>query len=314
MSPAVLTAGETMIRLMGGDATRLRHAASLAVGIAGAESNLAIGLRRLGHDVSWVSRLGDDELGTLVLQRVAAEGVDTSCVQRVPGASTGLLLREQAPEGQRVYYYRRGSAATGLRPGDVDRAHLEAAQAVHLTGITPALSREAATFTEWLVDEALEAGATLSLDVNFRSRLWSADDCRRWIEGVLPRTDLLFVSREEGEALWGEAGEPLLRRLADTGAGEVVLKGDEEDTLALVTGRVERAPLFPVACVDPVGAGDAFAAGYLDARLRGLAPVERLLQANAMGAISVMGQGDYEGLPDRKSLEGFLAGRRELGR
>ncbi|PWG64386.1 sugar kinase [Spiribacter halobius] len=314
MNPVVVTAGESMIRLMGAEATRLRHADSLTVGIAGAESNLAIGLSRLGHAVALITRLGDDELGELVLRRIAAERVDLRGVRRVHGASTGLLLREQAPEGQRVYYYRHGSAASGLSPDDVDPTLLAGARVLHLTGITPSLSASARAFCDALMVEARGQGLMVSLDVNFRSRLWPAEACRGWIEAALPAADLLFISREEGEALWGAVDQALLERLAAAGPRGVILKGDGADSLAWVEGQLHRAPLHAVSAVDPVGAGDAFAAGYLDGWLAGRPPEACLRQANAMGAICVTGRGDYEGLPERASLERFMAGSHELGR
>src|SRR3712207_1721819 len=130
-------------------AGRLRHATNVALSVGGAESNVAIALSRLGIPASWISALGDDELGELVLHRVRAEGVDTRAVRRVPDRPTGLYLREEVAGALRVYYYRRGSAASTLAPGAFDPAVLEGASFLHLTGITGALSPESAEFLPW---------------------------------------------------------------------------------------------------------------------------------------------------------------------
>src|SRR3712207_704386 len=153
-------------------AGRLRHATNVALSVGGAESNVAIGLSRLGIPATWVSLLGEDELAELVLHRVRAEGVDASAVRRVPDRPTGLYLREEVAGALRVYYYRRGSAASTLAPGAFDPAILEGAAFLHLTGITGALSPESAEFLTWAARTAREAGARVSYDVNYRTRLW----------------------------------------------------------------------------------------------------------------------------------------------
>src|ERR671920_1390575 len=144
--PRVVTAGETMVLVVPSAPGRLRHASGVTLSIGGAESNVAIGLSRLGVQAGWVSALGDDELGELVLHRIRAEGVDTSAVRRVPDRPTGLYLREEVAGALRVHYYRRGSAASTLAPGAFDPSALEGVAFLHLTGITGALSAECAEF------------------------------------------------------------------------------------------------------------------------------------------------------------------------
>jgi 2-dehydro-3-deoxygluconokinase len=290
---------------------RLRHAASLELKIGGAESNLAIALSRLGVSAGWVSLLGDDEPGQLVLDRIRGEGVDTSRVQRVRDLPTGLYLRERVGPDARVYYYRRGSAASTMAPETFDADYLEDAEFLHLTGITPALSEECRVFTLWA---ARESGTRVSFDVNYRSRLWSPEEARAFVEEILPSVGILFVGDDEARALWGRDDEGLVRELAAAGPREVVLKRGKEGSLALVEGRVITQPAFRVEEVDPVGAGDAFDAGYLAGHLWGLPPEERLRAANAMGALSVATLGDYEGLPDKEELWAFIEGRKALGR
>ena len=314
-APAVVTAGETMLLGVPPRPGRLRHARSLELGIGGAESNVAIGLSRLGVPARWVSLLGDDEPGQLVLDRVRAEGVETSAVRRVPDRPTGLYLREDVGGTVRVTYYRRGSAASSLAPGSIDPGTLDGAGWLHLTGVTPALSEQCGSFVRWLAEEARSRGVRVSFDVNYRSRLWDADSARAFTESVLPLVDLLLVGTEEGRALWDWRGdEEQARWFAEQGPGEVVVKRGDAGAAAHVDGELLEVDAYPVVQVDPIGAGDAFAAGYLAAHVWGLPPQERLRVANAMGAICVRSHGDYEGLPSRRELDDYLANRADLGR
>ncbi len=312
--PSVITAGETMVLGVPTRPGRLRHAPGLELKIGGAESNVAIALSRLGFSVGWISSLGDDEPGQLVLDRVRGEGVDTSRVRRLQGYPTGLYLREKVGQEVRVYYYRRGAAASTMAPGAFDPDYLKGTEFLHLTGITPALSAECRDFTLWAARKARENGTLVSFDVNYRSKLWPAEEARSFAEEMLPHTDLLLVGDDEAQALWGKDDEDLVRELAAAGPREVVLKRGGEGCLGLAGDRLIAQPVFPVEEVDPVGAGDAFDAGYLAGHLWGLAPEERLRVANAMGALSVATLGDYEGLPDKEELWAFLEGRKALGR
>jgi 2-dehydro-3-deoxygluconokinase len=310
----VITAGETMVLGVPPRPGRLRHAGSLELKIGGAESNLAIALSRLGLSAGWAGYLGDDEPGQLVLDRIRAEGVDTSQVRRIEGRPTGLYLREQIGTDVRVYYYRQGSAASTMQRDAFDPGYLGGAKFVHLTGITPALSEGCRAFVLWAAREARASGAHVSFDVNYRSKLWGTKEAREFAEEILPEVYLLLAGDEEARALWGRDDKALVRKLASRGPEEVVLKTGSAGSLALVDGEFLEHPAFAVSEVDPVGAGDAFAAGYLAGHLWGLPAEERLRVANAMGALSVATLGDYEGLPDRDELRAFLEGEESLGR
>jgi 2-dehydro-3-deoxygluconokinase len=312
MMPEVVTAGETMILGVPSLPGRLRHATTLELKIGGAESNVAIALSRLGVSAGWVGYLSADEPGRIVLDRIRGEGVDTSRVRRLEDAPTGLYLREKVGTEVRVYYYRRGSAASKMAPTAFDPDYLRGARFLHLTGITPALSAGCRAFVVWAIQQARSNGLRVSFDVNYRSKLWSAGEAKEFIKEILPLIDLLFLGDQEARALWGRDDAEFVRELSD--GREVVLKRGKQGSLALVDDRTLEQPAFPVVEVDPIGAGDAFDAGYLAGYLWGLAPEERLRTANAMGALSVATLGDYEGLPERGELRGFLEGRTALGR
>ncbi|HZB21063.1 MAG TPA: sugar kinase [Blastococcus sp.] len=312
--PRVVTAGETMVLVVPSAPGRLRHATGVTLSIGGAESNVAIGLSRLGVPAAWVGVLGDDELGELVLHRVRAEGVDTSGVRRIADRPTGLYLREEVAGAHRVYYYRRDSAASTMAPGALDPSALEGAAFLHLTGITGALSPESAEFLTWAARTAQAAGVRVSYDVNYRSRLWEPAAARAATEAMLPHVDVLLVGDEEARALWGWDDDTCLERLPDAGPAEVVLKLGARGCAAAVGGERLTSRGFPARQIDPIGAGDAFAAGYLAASVWGRDAGERLRTANAMGAFCVQNLGDYEGLPSRRELSAFLDRTVDLGR
>jgi 2-dehydro-3-deoxygluconokinase len=310
----VITAGETMALVVPSSPGRLRHATNLSLSIGGAESNVAIGLARLGIPAAWISVLGDDELGELVLHRLRAEGVDTGAVRRISDRATGLYLREQVAGRLRVYYYRAGSAAATLAPAAFDPAIFTGAAFLHLTGITGALSSECAEFLPWAAAAARDAGVRVSYDVNYRSRLWSPSAARAATEALLPLVDVLFVGDEEATALWGWETDAALDHLCQLGPQEVVLKLGAKGCAAMVDGRRLTSGGFAARQLDPIGAGDAFAAGYLAGTLWGWAPEKRLRTANAMGALCVQNLGDYEGLPSRRELTAYLEQTPDLGR
>jgi 2-dehydro-3-deoxygluconokinase len=300
----LLAVGETMALLTTAEVGRLRHASALTLGVAGAESNVAIGARRLGCPAAWVGRVGDDELGELVVSRIRAEGVDVSGVVRDPGAPTSLMVKERRTADMvRVLYYRRHGPGSRLLPSDLDPAQVAAAGMLHVTGITPALSDSALATVDRAVTLAREAGVPVSFDLNYRSALWPPAEAAAVCRDLAARADLVFAGDDEAELL-GLAGDPadLARGLADLGAGHAVVKLGERGAVAAVDGRVHAVEALPVHAVDPVGAGDAFVAGYLAETLAGRPVPERLATAAACGAFAVTVPGDWEGLPSRAEL------------
>jgi len=302
----VLTFGETMAALHGPGPLRL--GGTLELSVAGAESNVAIGLARLGHAVEWVGRVGDDEFGRLVLRTLRAEGVDVTGAVVDPSAPTGLLFLEQrVADVTRVAYYRAGSAGGRIRAGDVLPRLTATVTHLHVTGVTAALGADAAETVVAAVQAARESGVPVSLDVNFRSRLWSAAAARSAMRPLLPMVDVLFASEDEVPIVAPDPAAPadvdtVARRLVDEGLPWVVLKrGATGATLHSADGKVG-VPARIVPAVDPVGAGDAFVAGFLSARLDGLDPAACLDRGAVLGAFAVSRVGDWEGLPTRDEL------------
>ncbi|MBO0826164.1 MAG: sugar kinase [Streptosporangiales bacterium] len=303
----VLTFGETMANLRGQGAMRLGGTFKMTV--AGAESNVAVGLARLGHRVRWAGRVGADETGALVLRTLRAEGVDVTAAGVDEDAPTGLMLLEhRTADLVRVEYHRKGSAASRIRPAALTPALADGARLLHVTGITPALSPTAADSVAAAVEHAHAHGWTVCLDVNHRPRLWSRADAARALRPLLSGVDILVASADELAIVVDDEQEPE-KALLGNGIREVVVTDGKAGAHVVDgTGRIAR-PAASVTAVDPVGAGDAFVAGYLSARLDGLPVTERLDRAVAVAGFAVATYGDWEGLPTRAELA--LAGHRD---
>ncbi|MDX3457880.1 sugar kinase [Streptomyces sp. ME02-8801-2C] len=301
----VVTFGETMAALRAHGALRL--GGNLGLSVAGAESNVAIGLARLGHRVRWAGRVGADELGALVLRTLRAEGVDTDhAATDDTGRPTGLLLTEpRLGTLTRVSYYRTGSAGSAVSPADVLPALTPGTRVLHLTGITPALGASAAHAALAAATAARDAGITVCLDVNYRSRLWSTDAARTALRPLLLRTDLLIASEDELPLVLErpDADEPeAVKSILAAGVAEVVVKrGARGATTFTADGPTDRAAR-QVDAVDLVGAGDAFVAGYLSGVLDDADIPARLHRAVTTAAFAVASRGDWEGLPTRDEL------------
>jgi len=301
----LVTLGETLARLDSPVTGPLRHARALDLGIAGAESNVAIGFRRLGGSAAWVGRVGDDEFGRLVQMTLAGQGVDVSRAVVDPAAPTALLVKERRTNQlTRVYYYRSGSAGSRLRPADVPEDLIRAARFLHVTGITVALSDSARETVYAAVETARLAAVPVSLDLNYRRALWTADEAAKQLRPLVERADIVFATElEAGLLVSGSESDALAIGLSALGPAEVMVKRGPRGVVACCEDRLTEFPAYPVATVDPVGAGDAFAAAYLVERLRGRPVAERLDAATGAGAYAVTASGDWEGLPSREDLD-----------
>ncbi len=301
----LVTFGETMALLSTARAGPLRHADSLRLGVAGAESNVAIGVRRLGRTAAWIGRVGDDELGRRIVRELRAEDVDVRGVTVDGAAPTGVMIKERrSSTTASVLYYRRGSAGSRLSAHDLDVGLLAGGRVLHCTGITPALSASAREATFAAVDAARAAGAMVSFDPNHRSTLWSHDEAVGVYRDLSARADVILAGQDEADLLLGERLDPeqAARRLAALGPRHAIVKLGRQGAVACVDEHVHRVDAPVVQAVDPVGAGDGFAAGYLTAILDGGTTAEALELAAAVGAWAVTVDGDWEGLPRRDEL------------
>lgn len=300
----VVTIGETMVLVSSTIEEPLQHSKHMTLGIGGAESNVAIGLRRLGTDVTWIGKIGEDSAGDLVERELRAEGINVVGV-RDPDAPTALMLKERRSAAEtRVWYYRAGNAGSRLGVSDLDPALISGAALLHLTGITPALSESARLMTLEAIRIARAAGVPVSFDLNYRKGLWSHDAAAEFYRQVVPLVDIVFAGDDEAAIAVGPAASPehLAQLLVDLGAGQAVIKRGADGALALVDGTITAQKAVPVTVRDTVGAGDAFVAGYLAEYLAGEPVDVCLATAVQVGAYACMAAGDWEGLPRRREL------------
>jgi 2-dehydro-3-deoxygluconokinase len=263
--------------------------------VGGAEANVACALARLGVPARWIGRVGDDRFGRLVLDTLAGHGVDVSEAETDPSRPTGLYVKEFTGAGTRMRYYRSGSAASAMSPELATRPAVHRARLLHLTGITPALSDDCAALIEAIL-AAPVPGRTVSFDVNWRPALWAGRDPALLLD-LARRADLVFVGADEAEALWGLSAPEQIRDLIH-GPRTVVVKRGADGAVAFEGGETVRVRALPVDVVEPTGAGDAFAAGYLAGAVRRLPLQGRLGLAVRAAREALRVSGDIAPLTD----------------
>jgi len=289
----MITLGETMALITPAHAEPLRVAREVRLLIGGAESNVAMHAAQLGVPTAWVSALGDDALGVRVRDEVAARGVDTRWVTMDPDAPTGVYFKDP---GHGVLYYRRGSAAARMSPASVADVPLEDAEVVHISGITAALSASCASLIDTVIDRVAAGPGVLAFDVNHRAALWAPGAAAAALLPLARRADLVFVGLDEAECLWHTATADDVRALLPEPTTLVVKDGDVGATeYRRAAGADHRTfvPAVPTDVVEAVGAGDAFAAGYLTALLQGAEAAARLQGGHQRAHLVLQSTSDF---------------------
>ncbi|MFH8685333.1 sugar kinase [Streptomyces anulatus] len=347
----VVCLGESMVTFLPSQPGRLADVPSFGRGIGGAESNVACALAAAGHRAAWVGRVGADGFGDHLVETIASYGVDTSAVRRDPVRPTGIYFRTATDRGtdtHEVAYYRAGSAASAMSPDNVPYEDLLAGRILHLSGITAALSADCLALLRDLT--APRPGRPLvSFDVNHRPHLWRGGDADASVLLELARrADLVFVGEDEAEEAWGIVGAEAIRAALPEPAAVVVKRGSAGATVfsglrpgprSSNAGGAEHAagagssgaggaegadtvtlvPALRVDVVAAVGAGDAFAAGFLSATLRELPVRERVRHGHLMAAAVLTVPGDLTDPPARDHADRLAAldddawGRLRLG-
>jgi 2-dehydro-3-deoxygluconokinase len=307
----LLTLGESMVSLR--SAGPLSAGGSLAMHVAGAESNVAVGVARLGHRVAWAGVVGADPHGQYILRQLRSEGIGVEHREDAARSTGVMFLEQRTADVTRAFYYRAGSAGSTLGREDVDRAFAfgAGARVLHLTGITAALSPEARKAVEYAAERGAAEGMEVSLDVNYRSKLWSREEARAVLTPLAQYASILIASDDElglvgaapdASADSGAAEAALAAELLERGVREVVVKRGAAGAGVHTADGCWEVPAVPVTSIDTVGAGDAFTAGYLSARLDGADVAGRLQRGALAGAFAVSTAGDWEGLPGRAEL------------
>lgn len=308
-TPAIVTFGETLALVRAQDIGSFEHINNLALGVGGAESNVAIAASRLGVPTRWIGRVGDDPLGRRITRELRAEQVDVIAVEDA-SAPTALMLKERrTSDTSQVLYYRGGSAGSRLSPEDIATEHLTGATFLHVTGITAALSTTAAATLDHALDLAQDLGVAVTFDVNHRHRLWSSpSDAVAAYRRIVSRSAIVFAGEDEARLLTGSDGdaEQLAHLMAAMGPSQAVVKRGASGAIAVVDGVVHHRDAIALHAIDTVGAGDGFVAGYLVGMLDGRDIKGRLDLAVTVGAFACLNRGDWEGYPRRVEL-GMLA-------
>jgi 2-dehydro-3-deoxygluconokinase len=300
-SAEVLTIGESMISLRAD--SRIRLGSSYSSSLAGSESNVAIGLARLGHKVIWVGAVGSDEQGQMILRTLRAENV--SFQGKIDeGSQTGMMMVEhRLGLNPLVSYYRTNSAGSKISFEDTETSITPSLKLLHLSGITPALSDSASGAVARSMARARELGVKISFDLNFRSKLWTRTEASKALIPLAAMADILIASEEELSLLGEESESSTAKKLLAGNCSSVVIKRGARGVTVITKNKQFDVPAHPVTVVDTIGAGDAFCAGYLSATLDNLGVEEAARRGVTAAAFVVSSKGDWEGLPTRKDLE-----------
>lgn len=298
MTLDVLCVGETMAVVTPANPQPLSEAEECLLGFGGAESNVAAHLAEFGYRAGWASRLGQDPFGERILAGLTARGVDVSLVIRDSTAPTGVYFKDpDLGHGARTLYYRAGSAASAMEPKDSGAWPLEQTGWIHTSGINAALSAGCSALTEQLLAQASAKGYRVSFDVNYRPALWGVDAAGPRLLELAGRATVVLVGLDEAETLWGCSTAEEVSALVP-GPRHLVIKDSATEAVEFVreqrrAERVYRVPAHRVQVVEPVGAGDAFAAGYLAGLLRGDKPEDRLALGHSFAAWTLGTRADY---------------------
>lgn len=295
-----MTVGESLGLFRAVGIGSLSHQHDFQLGIGGAESNVAIGVARLGGRAAWIGRVGADGLGERVLRELRAEQVDVRAIID-DTARTALMLKERPTSDLvRVSYYRSGSAGSRLSPDDLPPGLIESSKILHVTGITPALSASAAATVHAAIEIAHTAGVAVSFDINHRSSLWGHAEASAAYREIAARADIVFAGVDEAEMIvFGESPARLAAEIGALGPRAVIIKLGADGCHALIDGVEHTTAAIAVDVIDTVGAGDAFVAGYLAELLAGEPAPTRLQTAVRAGAFACLGPGDWESYPRR---------------
>ena len=310
MEKGAILVGEPMGLFIAQEEGKLSDVSGYSMAVAGAEFNVAVGLARLNLPVTYLTRLGEDPFGQKIVRTLQRNGIGSEFVSFSKERSTGFMLKSKVSTGDpKIFYFRKGSAASTLSKEDVDRMDFSGYGFVHLTGIFPALSESTKEASFYLIKKAREHGLTVSFDPNLRPQLWpDTETMVQTLNEFAALSDYVLPGEAEGELLCGDRDPRKIGQFyLERGAKAVVTKMGSRGAYLMTEQDQELVPGFSIEkVVDTVGAGDGFAAGILSALMEGKNLYEAVRRANAVGAIQVTSIGDNDGLPSRAQLAGVM--------
>lgn len=310
MKQGVILIGEPMGLLMAQSEGSLDTVTGYSLAVAGAEINVAIGLARLEHPVSYMTKLGPDPFGKLIVNTLTENHIGSEFIQYSQERTTGFMLKNLVTTGDpEIYYYRKGSAASSISKEDIDAIDFSNYRLFHMTGIFPALSASTREAAFYAMDKAREAGLMITFDPNLRPQLWpSQAEMVDTLNQLAAKADYVFPGEGEGEILCGSRDpQDISDFYLSLGVKAVVTKVGSRGAYVATANSRTLIPGFHVEkVVDTVGAGDGFAAGTISALLEGFSLDDAARRGNAIGALQVMSRGDNTGLPTREKLTTFM--------
>ena len=316
MAVEVVTIGETMIAFLPNAHTALRYVQQFTKVVAGAESNVAVGLVKLGHSSGWMSKLGNDEFGQFILRELRGEGVDVSSVLTSDTHPTGIMFKQFTNDkDSSVFYYRNNSAASTFSRDELDKKYIQDAKILLISGITPALSKSCEETTLEAMRFAKEQGILVCFDPNIRRKLWSEQRAKEVLEPLLSLSDIVLLGEDEAQLLMGLSNPTeIVSALRKRGVRWIGIKQGSKGAYVADQNTEHPIPSYPVTVVDTIGAGDAFNAGFLSGLLENK-PIRICGKMGAMmGALAVSSYGDFEGLPNRASFDSLFTNKQEVSR
>lgn len=307
----VLLIGEPMGLFSASEEGSLKEASHFNKSIAGAELNVGIGLARLNHTVAYISKVGNDPIGTYILERIQKEKIDSQHISVSSTHQTGLMFKNRVTDGDpKTAYYRKCSAFTTLSVEDVNAIDMSKVKLLHVTGIPPAVSETTREAIIFLMKKAKETGIFVTFDPNLRPALWaSEEEMVRVLNDLAALADVVLPGIAEGKQLMGSDNvEDIAKFYLDRGAQVVITKSGEHGAYVSQKGKETiNVKGFKVSkVVDTVGAGDGFAVGIIHAYLNGYDWEKAGMYANAIGSLQVQHAGDNEGLPSSVELERYV--------
>ncbi|GGK67357.1 sugar kinase [Nocardia camponoti] len=315
VQPRAVTVGEGLAVLVAAPGP-LEASDSFDRSAGGAEANVATVLAQLDVSAAWLSRVGDDGFGRYLVAQLAARGVDVNAVAVDPARPTGLYVKERGAgtasrydlggDSSRMHYYRAGSAASALSPDDlttsVAQSLLATADLIHFTGITPALSPSASQLTRALLAQP----TTVSFDLNYRPALWDSRDAADELAHHVRGADIVLLGADEAADLFG-TGEPDELRALFPEPAQLVVKNDKHSVVAFDGKAHIEVPALALTVTERIGAGDAFAGGYLAAHLHGADARTRLRYGHLCAAAALTAPGDSAKVPSPQQLQALAA-------
>lgn len=310
MAKGLLLAGEPMGLLIAQSEGSLDSVAGYSLAVAGAEFNVATGAARLGHYVSYLTKLGDDPFGKLIARTLRNNKIDDGNVLYTKERTTGFMLKSKVSKGDpEIFYFRKGSAASTLSSEDVEHIDFSKFSHVHLTGIFPALTESTRGAMMTLIKKAREANLFISFDPNLRPQLWPSQEVMvKTLNELATYADLVLPGEGEGKILCGSDDAHKINDFYQSlGAKMVVTKLGPKGALVRNGDQETTVPGFIIdKVVDTVGAGDGFACGVLTGLMEGLSLEQAAERGCAIGAIQCTFSGDNEGLPTPELLKAFM--------